>query len=398
MTSTRRSPSSKNRASSKNRTSSKRRQSVRSRLADPRNAEWFVVLPVVLLCLLGIAMVYSASSAGAVASGSASWSIALKQLGYLMVGLAAALLVARAPLPFLRDKVAVGAYLLAAGLLFVVLLPGNPLAVSVNGATRWLALGPVQFQPSELAKPALVLWLARYLDLHQDQEWDWYKLRPVLVGFGLLAALVMAGDDMGTTALLSLIMLTMIYMAGAPSKKVATIGGVGVLAAVSLLLLGDGFRIRRLMAFLRPDDYRLSEAWQLHQSQIGLASGGLFGSGPGYSRAKWGYLGPEAHTDFILAVIGEELGLFGALVVIGCVVTIMWGGSRISLGAKDQFGRLVAVGVAAWIGFQALINIGVTIGTLPTKGITLPFVSYGGSSLIVSLAGVGLLLAVARDR
>ena len=392
MTSTRRPSTSKGRAAVS------RRPSVRSRAADPRNAEWFVVLPVFLLCLLGIVMVYSASAAGAVAAGSASWSVALKQVGYLVVGAAAAMFVARAPLPLLRDKVAVVAYLLAVAALFVVLVPGNPLAVSVNGATRWLAVGPVQFQPSELAKPALVLWLARYLDLHQDQEWDWYKLRPVLLGFGLLAGLVMAGDDLGTTALLSLVMLAMVYMAGAPSKKVATIGGLGALAAVSLLLLGDGFRVRRLMAFLHPDDYKLSEAWQLHQSQIGLASGGLFGSGPGYSRAKWGYLGPEAHTDFILAVIGEELGLFGTLVVITCVVTIMWGGSRISLGAKDQFGRLVAVGVTAWIGFQALINIGVTIGTLPTKGITLPFVSYGGSSLVVSLLGVGLLLAVARDR
>jgi cell division protein FtsW len=392
MTSTRRS------SSSKRGTPSPRRPSIRGRLAAARNSEWLVVLPVVLLCLLGIVMVYSASSAAAVASGSASWSVALKQLGYLVVGAAGATFVAKAPLPLLRDKVAVVAYLVAAGVLMFVLVPGNPLAVSVNGATRWLAVGPVQFQPSELAKPALVLWLARYLDLHQDQEWDWHKLRPVLFGFGLLAALVMAGDDMGTTALLSLVMLTMVYMAGAPARKVATIGGAGALGAVGILLLGDGFRLRRLMAFLHPDDYKLSEAWQLYQSQIGLASGGLFGSGPGYSRAKWGYLGPEAHTDFILAVIGEELGLFGTLVVITCVVTIMWGGAQISLGAKDQFGRLVAVGVTAWLGFQALINIGVTIGTLPTKGITLPFVSYGGSSLIMSLLGVGLLLAVARDR
>jgi cell division protein FtsW len=351
-----------------------------------------------LLCLLGIVMVYSASSASAVASGGASWSVALKQAGYLFVGTAGAVLVARAPLPFLRDKVAVVAYLVAAGVLLLVLLPGNPMAVSVNGATRWLAFGPVQFQPSELAKPALVLWLARYLDLHQDGEWDLYKLRPVVLGFGLLAALVMAGDDMGTTALLSLVMLSMIYMAGAPGRKVAGLGGAGALIAVGLLLVGDSFRIRRLMAFLHPDEYKLSEAWQLHQSQIGLASGGLFGSGPGYSRAKWGYLGPEAHTDFILAVIGEELGLFGTLVVIACVVSVMWGGARIAMGAKDQFGRLVAVGVTAWLGFQALINIGVTVGTLPTKGITLPFVSYGGSSLIVSLLGVGLLFAVARDR
>lgn len=392
MTSTRRPSSPKRRAGSN------RRPSLRSRVADGRHAEWLVVLPVFLLCLLGIVMVYSASSAAAVAAGSASWSVALKQLGYLLVGAAGATFVARAPLPFLRDKAAIVLYLLAAGALLVVLVPGNPFALSINGATRWLAVGPVQFQPSELAKPALVLWLARYLDLHQDRSWDWSKMQPVLVGFAVLAGLVFAGDDLGTTTLLSLVMLSMVYMAGAPSKTVAGIGGAGVLGVVAVLAFGGGFRLRRLLAFLHPNDYRLSEAWQLHQSQIGLASGGLFGSGPGYSRAKWGYLGPEAHTDFILAVIGEELGLFGVMVVVSCVVMIMWGGAQIALGAKDEFGRLVAVGVTSWIGFQALINIGVTIGTLPTKGITLPFVSYGGTSLIVSLLGVGLLLAVARDR
>jgi len=374
------------------------RRTTSRRTGERRNAEWLVVLPVALLSMLGLVMVYSASSAGAVAAGSASWSVALKQVAYLSVGVVAAVGVARAPMRFLRDKAAVFLYLLALGALFVVLVPGNPLAVSVNGATRWLAVGPLQFQPSELAKPALILWLARYLDLHPVAEWTWKHLQPVLVGFVLLAGTVILGDDLGTTALLSLIMLTMIYMAGVPGRMVGTLAGVGALGAVGVLLVGDGFRLRRLLAFLHPEEFKLSEAWQLHQSQIGLASGGLFGSGPGYSRAKWGYLGPEAHTDFILAVIGEELGLFGTLVVIGCVMTLMWGGSRIALGAKDQFGRLVAVGVTAWLGFQALIHIGVTIGTLPTKGITLPFVSYGGSSLVVSLLGVGLLLAVARDR
>ncbi len=363
-----------------------------------RNAEWLVVLPVALLSMLGLVMVYSASSAGAVAAGSASWSVAFKQIAYLSAGVVVAVLVARAPMRFLRNSAAVVLYLAALAALLVVLLPGNPLAVSVNGATRWLALGPLQFQPSELAKPALVLWLARYLDLHPMQHWSWKELGPVLVGFVMLAGLVLAGDDLGTTALLSMIMLAMIYMAGAPARRVGTLAGVGAVGAVGVLALGDGFRLRRLLAFLHPEEFKLSEAWQLHQSQIGLASGGLFGSGPGYSRAKWGYLGPEAHTDFILAVIGEELGLFGTLVVMGCVMTLMWGGSRIALTAKDEFGRLVAVGVTAWLGFQALIHIGVTIGTLPTKGITLPFVSYGGSSLVVSLLGVGLLLAVARDR
>jgi cell division protein FtsW len=168
----------------------------------------------------------------------------------------------------------------------------------------------------------------------------------------------MAGDDMGTTALLSLMMLTMIYMAGAPSKKVVTIGGVGALAGVSLLLLGDGFRLRRLMAFLHPDDYKLSEAWQLHQSQIGLASGGLFGSGPGYSRAKWGYLGPEAHTDFIFPVLGEELGRLGVSQSLGPRLGNRGFGPGVGFGGlgRSEFGHHVRHPVAAGQGVNPAVR------------------------------------------
>ena len=363
-----------------------------------RTGEWLVVLPVALLSMLGMVMVYSASSVASVNVGAASWSVLARQIGYLVLGVLVAIIVARIPLRIWRDHLAALVLAVAIFLLIVIMIPGNPLAVSVNGATRWLELGPIQFQPSELAKPALVLWLARLLDVRRNQIGNPRLLIPVLVGFGCLAGLVLLGDDMGTTLLLGLMMLAMLYMAGMPTRTVGSLaGGMAALGALSIVMLG-GFRRRRILAFLNPDQYALSEAWQLHQSQIGLASGGLFGSGPGYSRAKWGYLGPEAHTDFILAVIGEELGLVGTMLVILCFVAIMVGGAKIAAQAKDQFGRLVAVGVTAWLGIQAIVNISVNVGTMPTKGITLPFVSYGGTSLLVSFAGIGLLLAVARDK
>ena len=372
-------------------------------LGSERAGEWLVLVPAALLALLGVAMVYSASTVETVTDGHASWSVLARQVAYLAGAVGAAFVVSRIPLRIWRDRLVFPVYAAAVGAmvtLFVAahVLHVDGLAVSANGATRWLAVGPVQFQPSELAKPALVLWLARLLSTRGNRIDDRDLLIPVLVGFAVLAVLVLSGDDLGTTVLLGLVMLTMLYLSGAPTRTVVGLGGAMAGLGIGALLLLDGFRLKRLAAFLHPEKYRLTEAWQLHQSQIGLASGGLFGVGPGYSRAKWGYLGTEAHTDFILAVIGEELGLVGVLFVIVCFVAVMVGGSIIASRCEDQFGRLVAFGVTAWLGLQALINIGVTVGTLPTKGITLPFVSFGGSSLLVSMVGLGLLLSVARDR
>jgi cell division protein FtsW len=168
----------------------------------------------------------------------------------------------------------------------------------------------------------------------------------------------------------------------------------GAVAAIRFL---QGFRANRITAFLNPSEHTSGAGYQLLQSQIGLASGGLFGSGPGYSRAKWGFL-PEAHTDFIAAVIGEEFGLLGTLFLVALIATFLGAGFAISMRAASLFGRLVAIGITVWIGVQALINIGVTAGLLPTKGITLPFISYGGSSMMLSLIGVGVQVAVASDR
>lgn len=364
-----------------------------------------VVVSVALLCGLGLVMVYSASAVTSVRALGNSWGIVSRQAMWLVVGVVAAVLAYRVPWRVWRDRVALPLMLvsiaalgyLAAGVLLQKAAGATlPFVITVNGATRWIGAGPMQFQPSDLVKPALILWLARLLSERDRDVRTWDGLKPILVWSGLTCGLVVLGDDLGTTMLLGAVTLAMVFMAGAPLSKLAAIGGsaagLGVLAIVGL----ERFRVTRILAFLEPDKYRQGAGWQLWQSQIGLASGGLFGTGPGLARSKWGFL-PEAHTDFILAVIGEELGLVGSLLVLGLFVAFMGAGCAIGMRVREPFARLVAFGVTTWIGIQALINIGVTVGTLPTKGITLPFVSYGGSSLLMSLFGVGILLSVARE-
>ncbi len=359
-----------------------------------------------VLCMLGLVMVFSASSVASVQGGSSSWAVVSRQAVFMVLGVGAALLASRIPVSTWRDRIAVPLMLAAVALQAMLALdvlirtfggPALPFAVSVNGATRWVGLGVMTGQPSDLLKLALILWLARYLDVRHRDIGSPDLLKPVLVVTAFAAAMVMAGDDMGTTMLLGVIVVTMLFLAGVPGRQVGILTAAGGAAAVLFLVAGQGFRLKRIGAFLNPEQHQAKEGWQLLQSQIGFASGGLWGNGPGNSRAKWGYL-PFADSDFILAIIGEELGLVGSLVVLGAFIAFIGAGVRIALRTRTEFGRLVAFGITAWIGVQALINIGVTVGALPTKGITLPFVSYGGSSLVMCLVGVGVLMSVAHDR
>ena len=369
-------------------------------------AEGLLLGSVAVLCLLGLVMVYSASSVSSVLEGGSNWGVVARQAGFMVLGLGLAVGATRLPARFWRDRAAgpllVLAFLLQGVLAADVLLralggSGVPLAITANGATRWIGYGPLRGQPSDLAKLALILWLARLLDVRHRELGSPDLLKPVIAITGAMALLVMAGDDLGTTMLLGVVMVTMLFIAGAPGRQVGGVAAGGAALAVLALVSLEGFRLRRIAAFLQPDQHAATEGWQLLQSRIGFASGGLWGNGPGNSRAKWGYL-PEADTDFILAVIGEELGLVGSLVVLGAFALFMAAGIRLAVRAGTRFGRLAAIGITTWIGVQALINIGVTVGTLPTKGITLPFVSYGGSSLMMCLFAVGVLVSVTRAR
>ena len=358
-----------------------------------------------LLCLLGIVMVYSASSVASVQASQANWSTGAKQLLWMVLGLCLGLVASRIPLMIWRDRIAPVMIVVALGLQFVLALdialgavggPHIPFALTTNGATRWLGAGSFQFQPSDFAKLALILWLARFLDRRSRDIGSFDLLKPIFFVTGLLGLMVLLGDDLGTTLLLGVIVIVMLFLAGAPLRQVGGIAAVAASLAAVVILLFGGFRVQRIAAYFNPSGHQSTGGYQLLQSQIGFASGGLLGSGPGNSRAKWGYL-PEADTDFILAIIGEELGLLGSLVVLGAFVVFMFAGIRIALRSSSKFGRLVAIGITTWIGVQAMINIMVTVGALPTKGITLPFVSYGGSSLMMCMLSVGVMVSVARE-
>lgn len=349
-----------------------------------------------LLLGLGAVMVYSASSVTAMRDTDHTWSVVLKHLVFMGIGLALLYGASRVPLRVWRDRLTPLVLIVAFGGLLMVAIPGMPLADDVNGASRWLRLGPLGFQPSDLAKLALVLWLARFLVVNRREVGEWSLLKRAAVVVAPMCLLVLAGDDLGTTMLLGVIFVTMWFLAGAPIKQVGAVGVAMAGAAMVAMTALEGFRLRRVLAFLSPEDHVQGAAWQTQQSQIGFASGGLWGQGPGASKAKWGFL-PEAHTDFILAVIGEELGLIGTVAIIGALVAVVASGITIGVRCRDPFGRLVAFGISTWLGVQALVNVGVAVGALPTKGIPLPFVSSGGTAMVVALTGVGVLLAISSD-
>lgn len=358
--------------------------------------ETTLVASVGLLCALGLVMVQSASSVHSVREFGSPWTVVGRHATYLLIGVVLAVVASRLPLQFWKDRATIVLVVVSIGCLVLVQIPGLPFTPEVNGATRWIRVGSMGFQPSDLAKLALVLWLARSLTVHRDLVGSPALLQRTLALFGPLAALVVMGDDLGTMLLLGFVFLAMLYLAGLPLRQLGLLSLAGAAVTALLIMVLDGFRLRRILAFLRPDAYLDEEGYQVLQSRIGFASGGLWGQGPGSSRGKWGFL-PEAHTDFILSVIGEELGVLGTVVVIAALAAVVASAFLIGIRCGDRFGRLVAWGIAVWFAVQALINLGVSVGALPTKGIPLPFVSYGGTAMVVSLLAVGVLFAVSRS-
>jgi cell division protein FtsW len=268
---------------------------------------------------------------------------------------------------------------------------------------RWIKLGPLNLQPSEMAKLAIILYLAWFLDLRRRRETslefskqDFLQtILPAVAPILVCVALIVAQPDLGTSVDVVLIMAAILFVAGLSWKWLA-IGAAAGLPALLLLIMNASYRQARLMAFLHPDSDPQGAGFQLLQSLIAVGSGGFTGVGLMESKQKLFYL-PEAHTDFIFAVICEELGFLGATVVIVLFAMYAWRGLRAAFNAPDGFGRMVALGVTAMVLFQALINFAVVLGMMPTKGIPLPFVSYGGSSLLVMLLATGVLLNISQQ-
>lgn len=353
---------------------------------------WCLLGVLAVLNIVGLVMVLSASSVVSLQETGSSWTYFTKQAEWMVLGVIAAGCLVHLRLDGLRRFSLVALGLCCVGLL-AVHVPG--LGVSANGATRWIGVGPVQIQPSEITKLALLVFVADWLARnHRHISVERISVRPVMLVLGLVAMLVMAQPNLGTTIVIATIVFAVLYAAGVPRRPLAIWGVAGTVAAI-VLALGSSYRRARVLSFLDPWADPQRNGYQLIQSRVGLAGGGVFGVGLGASRAKWGFL-PFAHTDFIFSIIGEELGLVGAAVVVGLFIGFGVLGIRAAMNADTRFHASVAVGITTWIVVQAFVNIGAVIGILPITGVPLPFISYGGTSLLVTLAAAGMLLNVAR--
>ncbi|MFP3905678.1 MAG: putative lipid II flippase FtsW [Acidimicrobiales bacterium] len=347
---------------------------------------------VVLLCLLGLVMVMSASSVVGLYQFGSSWYFVKRQAIWLGAGLVVLVLTMRVDYRFWR-RLAVPSLLVSLGLLVLVLIPG--IGREVYGATRWLGVGPVQIQPSEFAKFGLVLFTADLLARRAHRMHDLHiTLKPVALVTAVVAGLVLLQPNLGTTMVIGAVALAMLFVAGTPLLPLAGLGMGGAVAAGGLAIAAP-YRRERVLTFLDPWRDPLDTGYQTIQSLVGIAQGGLAGVGLGASRSKWGFL-PFAHTDFVFAIIAEEAGLIGASLVVALFVALAWLGVLTSMRAPDTFGMLLAAGITTWLCVQAFVNIGAVIGILPITGVPLPFVSFGGSSLLAIMAATGILLNVSR--
>jgi cell division protein FtsW len=347
---------------------------------------------IVVLNLIGLVMILSASSVTALQYEGSSYYYFERQLLWLFAGSIVFLISLRIDYRFWR-KLALPMVAVSMLLLVVVLLPG--IGQNVNGSSRWIGVGTFGIQPSEFAKLAMLVFAADLLARRQSWINDpRVTLRPVMVAFGLFALLIMLQPNLGTTIVLAAITFTVLFVAGTPLVSLAGWGLAGCCIA-GIASMGESYRRARILAFLHPWKDPLNTGYQTIQSQVSVASGGWFGVGLGASKAKWGFL-PYAHTDFIFAIISEELGLVGAMAVVGLFVALGFLGIRIGSHTADPFGRMLAIGITTWLCVQAFVNIGAVIGVLPITGVPLPFISFGGSSLLATMAGAGILLNVAR--
>jgi cell division protein FtsW len=373
-------------------------RAARALLDRPLTSYYFIAGGTTLLLCLGLVMVLSTGSVVDLQAGESPYYDFGVQLTGILVGVPVMWLVARSQ-PRLFRAAAYPLLAVSAMGLFLILLPG--VGKQVNGATRWISLGgPLTFQPSELAKLALAVWgadlLARKEKLGMLADWR-HLIVPLMPGTGVLAMLVMGGHDLGTTCILLIIFLALLWIAGTPTRIFATLLILMGLVLV-LLMVAEAYRSQRLADFWSTSPANTDPTgnnMQPIQGRYALGSGGLFGVGLGASREKWGWL-PESTSDFIFAIIGEELGLVGTLCVTALYGGLAFAGLRVARRTTDTFSRLAAAAITAWIIGQAVVNIGAVIGAFPVTGVPLPLVSRGLSSVLVTMVGLGMLMSFAR--
>ncbi len=351
-----------------------------------RTAARLLICCVLCLFVLGLVMLFSTG----IGQSNPSY-YALRQAQYGGLAFFIALIACKLPFRYWRPLLA---WLLPVTIILLVMV--RLVGKEINGSYRWLPVGPVNFQPSELAKLTVVVWIAFWMSHMQRRCREFRRgfLYPA-AGVGLLCLLILIEPDFGTTVLLGLAGLSLMFLAGTRFVYLACSGLLGT-GGIFLLVLDDPERLSRITTFLEPDKYESDEGYQLMHSLYALIEGGARGVGFGQSLQKYSYL-PEAHTDFILAIIGEELGIGGTLAVLFCFLLFFLCGMRIAWNCPDPFGRLLAYGITIMITLQACINIGVVTASMPTKGLPLPYVSYGGSSLLFTLLMTGILVGIAHQ-
>jgi len=390
-------------ARERKRTAETRRVANRTPTKDPTRAlqrerhapDHMILVVVVALAAIGILMVYSSSAMKGYLSAEADTFLTVgPQIQWALLGLAAMVAMMRVDYRYLR-LVSIPGYVIALGLLVLVFV--DEFNIVIGGSARWLRLGPLPaIHPAEMAKLALIIYLAHWFARRGRKVGGfWGGTVPFLLIAGPVIALVFREPDLGTTMVITLTAFTMWYVAGANTFHVGSMIGLAGLAAIVVGLAG--YQMDRIRAWLDPWKYADSIGYHTVQGLLALGLGGVFGSGLGESRMAGGLFVPNAFNDFIFAIIGEEFGLVGAGVVIALFVLLAYAGIRVALGAPDTFGALLAAGITAWLCIQAFINIAVVVTLVPITGITLPFISAGGSSLIISFAAIGILLSISRE-
>lgn len=358
----------------------------------PRHFDHILLFVVVALMGIGLIMVYSASSVTSLAIMSDGLFYFKRQLMWVIIGLAAMIVFSNIPYKSL-ESMAVPLLGVAIFFLILVFVPG--VARDIGGARRWIRFGSIGFQPSEFAKLCFILYLAHSISSKRDKITSlMHGVLPDLMVTGLLFILILKAPNLSAAALIGSTYGVMLFLGNGSLLHLSGMMGGGIILVVSLIFQA-GYRIKRFWAFLNPWETARTSGYHVIQSMIAIGSGGLWGLGLGESRQKF-FILPERHTDFIFAIIGEELGLVGASVVIMLFLVLVWRGLYIATRAPDNFGFLLASGIISIISLQVMVNIAVVLSLMPTTGVTLPFISYGGSSLIFLAISVGILLNISR--
>jgi cell division protein FtsW len=365
-------------------------------LAKPVTHLYLLLISAGALSFLGLIMVFSASSIHAIDTRGSALSIVIRQFVFLLISIPFAMYLSKLALPT-WEKVARFGFIISALILAVLIVPG--VGKTVHGNTNWIDFKIFDVQPSEFAKFFMILWASNQLARRElNGRFETNVLKLITPAFLIILFLVMMGNDLGTASVIAMILAGLLFVSGIRLKILGTITAFGAIA-LALLIVTSGYRSKRFLVFLNPfapEDYK-DLGWQPAHSLLGLASGGLFGVGLGGSRQKWGNL-PEAHTDFIFSVIGEELGLVGTLATLILIGALVYAIFRIALRAQDPMSRYACAGIATWIAVQSFLNLGSATSVLPVVGVTLPLVSYGGSALAAMICSLGFVAGTAlRD-